>query len=49
MLRLGHNSEDRGKLLSSCSAEIETPSSQCHSGGAGTLAADVKPLPHVLV
>ena len=48
MLRLGANTEDRGKLLVSCSAESKAASSQCRSGGAGTPPADVKALPHVL-
>lgn len=50
MLRLGAIiAEYRGKLLASCSVESKAASSQCHSGGAGTLPADVKAVPHVLV
>lgn len=43
MLRLGD------KLLAICSAENKAASSRCHSDGAGTLPAEVKALPHVLV
>lgn len=49
MLRLGANAEDKGKLLSSSLAESKAASSRCHSGGVGTLPADAKALPDVLV
>lgn len=49
MLRIGVNAEDKGKILPSSPAESKASFSQCHSGGAGTLPADAKALPDVLV
>lgn len=49
MLRRRANAEDKGKLFCNSPAESKAASSQCHCGGTGTLLADAKALPDVLV